>query len=134
MSEENVDVVELAVAALNDRDVDGYLACCTDDVEVETPTSPIEGVYKREDGVRRYFSNILDAGPDLRVAIERLQPIGSDRVIGFMRLSASGRDSGLRIGDELRSANLYELAGGKIKRVRIFLDRKEALQAAGLSE
>jgi hypothetical protein len=30
------------------------------------------------------------------------------------------------------AANVYELTDGKIRRVRIFLDRKEALEAVGL--
>ena len=29
MSEENVEIVERAIAALNERDIDDYLACCT---------------------------------------------------------------------------------------------------------
>ena len=43
MSQENVEVVERAVAAVNDRDIDGYLACCTEDIQLQTPVSPIEG-------------------------------------------------------------------------------------------
>jgi hypothetical protein len=36
--------------------------------------------------------------------------------------------------DELPTTNVYDFAGGKIKRVRIFRDRQEALEAVGLSE
>ena len=32
------------------------------------------------------------------------------------------------------SANVYDLVDGKIRRVQIFRDRAEALEAAGLSE
>jgi ketosteroid isomerase-like protein len=32
------------------------------------------------------------------------------------------------------SANVYDLVDGKIRRVRIFLDRQEALEAVGLRE
>jgi len=32
------------------------------------------------------------------------------------------------------TGNVYELTEGKIRRVQIFLDRQEALEAAGLSE
>jgi hypothetical protein len=51
-----------------------------------------------------------------------------------MRLNLSGRASGIRLGSDIPSANVYDLADGKIRRVRIFLDRREALKAAGLSE
>lgn len=46
MTRENVTTVQLAVAAINDRDVDAYLACCVEDVELQTPLSPVEGAYR----------------------------------------------------------------------------------------
>ena len=134
MSQENVEVVERAVAAVNDRDIDGYLACCTEDIQLQTPVSPIEGVYEGSDGVRRYFADLFDAGPDFRITIERLESIGADRVVGFLRLNMSGRASGISLGGDIPATNVWDLADGKIKRVRIFLDRREALEAVGLSE
>jgi hypothetical protein len=32
MSQENLELVKRAVAALNERDIDRYLACCTEDI------------------------------------------------------------------------------------------------------
>jgi ketosteroid isomerase-like protein len=49
-----------------------------------------------------------------------------------MRVTATGRASG--IPTETRTGNVYDLADGKIERIRIFADRAEALEAAGLSE
>ena len=46
MSQENVEVVKRAVAAVNDRDVESYLACCTADVRMENANAPIEGAYE----------------------------------------------------------------------------------------
>ena len=77
---------------------------------------------------------MLDAGPDFRVTIDRLEPKGADRVIGFLRLNMSGRASGITLGGDIPATNLWDFTDGKIKRVRIFLDRREALEAAGLSE
>ena len=134
MSQENVEVVKRAVAAVNDRDVESYLACCTADIRMENPVMAIEGAYEGSDGIRRFFADVLDTGPDFRVTIESLESIGTDRVLGFMRLNMSGRTSGIILGSDMPSANLYDFTDGKIKRVRIFLDRQEALEAAGLSE
>ena len=36
MRRENVETVKRAVAAINQRDIDGYLACCTEDVRLIT--------------------------------------------------------------------------------------------------
>ena len=134
MSQENVEVVKRAVAAVNDRDIDSYLACCTADVRMENPVAPIEGAYEGSDGIRRFFADVLDTAPDFRITIERLESIGTDRVLGFMRLNLSGRASGINLGSDIPSANLYDFTDGKIKRVRIFLDRREALKVAGLSQ
>ena len=134
MSQENLEVVRHAIAALNDHDVESYLAYCAADVQMETPVTPIEGVYEGADGVRRYFADVLDAGPDFRVTIERLEPVGAERVLGFLRLNMSGRASGITLGGDIPSTNIWDFTDGKIKRVRIFLDRREALEAVGLSE
>jgi ketosteroid isomerase-like protein len=134
VSQENLEVVNRAIAALNDHDVESYLAYCTADVRMETPVTPIEGVYEGADGVRRYFADVLDAGPDFRVTIERLEPVGADRVLGFLLLNMSGRASGITLGGDIPATNVWDFTDGKIKRVRIFLDRREALEAAGLSE
>jgi ketosteroid isomerase-like protein len=114
------------------RDIDGYLACCTEDVQLQTPVSPVAGVYEGADGIRRFFADIEDAGPDFRLDLERLEAVGGERVLAFLRVTVHGRASGLPTPAE--TGNVYEFDQCKIKRIRIFLDREEAIEAAGLSE
>jgi ketosteroid isomerase-like protein len=132
MSQENVEVVRRAVAAVNRRDIDGYLACCTDDVQLCTPLADVTGTYDGPDGIRRFFADVGDTGPDFQLTIERVEAIGPDRVLAFMLVTATGRASG--IPQDALTANLYDLAGGRIERIRIFIDREEAIEAAGLRE
>ena len=132
MSQENVEVVKRAVAAVNERDVDAYLACCTDDVRLSTPVTDVAGVYEGPDGIRRFFGDIADTGPDFQLTIERAEAVGPDRVLTFMLVTATWRASGIP-GDS-RTGNVYDFAGGKIEHIRIFVDRAEALEAAGLRE
>jgi ketosteroid isomerase-like protein len=134
MSEHNVEVVERAVAAVNARDLDGYLACCTEDVELWTPLAEITGVYEGRDGIERFFADIEDAGPDFRIDLERVEVIGGDRVLAFLRVTSTGRASGIPTAVDTPTGNVYDLAAGKIRRLRIFLDRQEALEAVGLRE
>jgi hypothetical protein len=61
-----------------------------------------------------------------------VEAIGQDRVLAFLHITASGRGSGIPM--TAASANVYDLVKGKIRRVRIFLNRQEALEAVGLSE
>src|SRR5215213_1566703 len=95
MSQENAEIVERAVAAVNERDIDGYLACCTDDIELRTPLAAISGVYDGPDAIRRFFADIQDTSPDFHIDLERVKAIGADRVIAFLRTTSSGRASGI---------------------------------------
>ena len=53
MSGENVEIVERAIAAINARDIDDYLACCTDDVVLQTPMAEMTGVYEGPEGINQ---------------------------------------------------------------------------------
>jgi ketosteroid isomerase-like protein len=132
MSQENVEVVERAIAAVNARDIEAYLACCTEDTELHTPLAPVSGVYKGPAGIRRFFADVEDAGPDFHLNLERIRAVGTNQVLTFMNITATGRASG--VPSATPTANLYELANGKIRRLRIFADRQQALEAAGLRE
>src|ERR1700733_16211438 len=132
MSQENVETVGRAIAAINAREIDAYLACCTENVELLTPLAAVGGECLGSDGIRRFFTDIEDAGPDFRIDVERMQAVGDNNVIVHMRTSATGRTSGIVNGTE--STNVYDFAEGKISRIRIFLDRDEALKAGGPEE
>src|SRR4051812_46761437 len=132
MSQENMEIVKQAVAAVNERDIDRYLARCTEDIELLTPLGPIGWTYEGPEDIRRFFADIEDMGPDFRLDLEHVEAIDEDRVLAFLRTSASGRTSG--IPTDVPTTNRYDFLDGKVKRVRIFLDRDEALEAAGLSE
>lgn len=134
MSQENIEAVKRAVAAVNERDVDRYLANCTDDFELHTPAAPIGGAYEGLVAVRRFFADIQDTSPDFRLDLERVEAIGADRVLAFLRVSASGRASGIATAEGRPTTNVYDLVDGKIRRVRVFFDRQEALDAVGLRE
>jgi ketosteroid isomerase-like protein len=132
MSRENVRLVERAIAAINARDLEGYRACCTEDVKLETPMAAVGGVYEGIDGIRRFFTDIEEAGPDFRIELDGVGEVDSQRVLAFMRTSSTGRASGIRLAGS--STNVYDLIDGKISHIRIFLDRQEALKAVGLEE
>jgi hypothetical protein len=123
------DLVRRAIAAVNQRDIDAYLACCTDDVELHTPLASFVGTHKGPQGIRRFFGGIEDAAPDFRLELERLRLVG-DRVLAFVQVRASGRTTSLPL--DLETANVYDFEGDHIKSIRIFADRAEAREAVGL--
>jgi ketosteroid isomerase-like protein len=128
VSEENVETVRRAIAAINARDIDAYLACCTENVELLTPLVGAE--YLGADGIRRFLTDIEDAGPDFRIEVQTVRAVGGSHALAFVRVGSTGRASGIVTGAE--STNVYDFIDGKISRVRIFLDRDEALKAVGL--
>ena len=132
MSQENVRLVERAIAAINARDIEGYLACCTENVKLETQLAAVGGVYEGTDGIRRFFTDIEEAGPDFRIELDGVEEVDSQRVLAFMRTSSTGRASGIRLAGS--STNVYDLIDGKISHIRIFLERQEALKAVGPEE
>lgn len=132
MSEENVRLVERAIAAINARDIEGYLACCTENVKLETPMAAVGGVYEGIDGIGRFFTDIEEAAPDFRIELDGVEEVNSKRVLAFMRTGSTGRASGIRMA--ALQTNVYDLIDGKISHIRIFFDRQEALKAVGLEE
>jgi ketosteroid isomerase-like protein len=130
MSQQNVETVGRAIAAINARDIEAYLACCTENVELLMPLAGAE--YLGADGIKRFLTDIEDIGPDLRIEMQRVQAIGDSNALAFVRFRSTGRASGIVTGAE--SANVYDFIDGKISRIRIFLDRDEALNAVGLTE
>ena len=63
---------------------------------------------------------------------EELVDAGDDRVVGVFKQSATGRGSGASV--ELEYALVYDLRDGQLVRIRAFLDRAEALEAARVKE
>jgi len=67
----------------------------------------------------------------IRIAVERLQALDGDRVLALTRLTFVPDDGAP--GDQ-PTASLYYFAGAKVRRIEVFLDQAEALEAAGLRE
>jgi uncharacterized protein (TIGR02246 family) len=131
MSQENVEIAERAIAAVNERDIDGYLALCAPDVEQVSPLTPLEGINQGAEGIRRYFSGLDEGASTFHLDLERVEAVGDDRVLMFTRVTAVSKGG---VPFDHRAANVYELAEGKIRRVQIFLDRAAALAAVGLRD
>jgi hypothetical protein len=62
MSQENVERHRRAVAAFNARDVDGFIALC--DPEIELQSAVTGSVYRGHDGVRKWQTDLAEAFGD----------------------------------------------------------------------
>ena len=131
MSQDNVEVVGRAIAAINARDVSAYIDLSHPDLELVMPTAPLEGTLRGKAGIQEFFSSLEQAASVFRFDVETLQAVESDRVLALVRLTFVS-DRGVPLTQRL--ANVYELKGGRLRRVHVYLDRDEALAAVGLQQ
>ena len=135
MSEENVDIARKVADALNRRDVEAILAYANPEIELHSAIiGGAEGnTYRGHDGVRQWMAESIATFAELRGETEEWQyrDLGDD-VLTIGRVYARGRESGVEIDSPM--AWLTTFRDGKIVLTRGYLNVREALEAAGLSE
>jgi ketosteroid isomerase-like protein len=124
----NVEIVRAAYEAMGRGDFDLAAGVWDPDGEwVPAMAGITEGrLYRGPAGVRRYFDELLETFPELRIEDLELSEHG-DRVLVLYRLRVRGRASGVPI-DQPAGA-VYELRGDRVVRGRSYLTREEALAA-----
>lgn len=131
MSRENIEIVRRGFEALNRGDLSGALQDSAADFvfDFSRSLSPERGVYGREDIPR--FRDVF-VGHWESVRYEPEEPIeGDDQVITVFTMYMRGRD-GIEV--QTRNAWLWSFRNGQIGRITFFQERRDALEAAGLSE
>ena len=129
MSRENLEIVERAIEAFNERGVEGILPYIHPEFEATTPPNLASepDTYRGPDGIRRYFDSFYEAMD--RVDFEPLDLIEvGDAVVVPMTLRARGRTTGIET--EQHVVQIWELEDGKAIRVRVFATLEEAMAAA----
>jgi ketosteroid isomerase-like protein len=134
MSQENVEIVRQAVEAFNREDADEFVALAGLNVEWEDAIfwSGVTRTYRGRQELREWFNQVLEPWESLHVEVEEITEAANDGV--FYCLFLTGRGKGSGVDTELRVWAVNWFADGKVSRRRVFRERDEALQAAGLSE
>ena len=92
MSRENLGLVLVMYEAFNRRDLDAALALMHDGVELARRLGALEGYYRGHEGVRRWWSNLLEFFPDYAAEVEEVDDLG-DMTLGRIRGTAHGAAS-----------------------------------------
>ncbi len=131
MSQDNVAVVKVLMDAVNDRDIDSFAEVTTSDFEwFPVFAARVEGdVYRGREGIETFLGEVDETWEEFRPVPEEYRDLG-DRVLGLGRLKTRGRASG--VPSDSPWGGIYDVRGGKISRIRTYLDHGEALRAAGL--
>jgi ketosteroid isomerase-like protein len=134
MSEENVEIVLQQMDAFNRRDPDAFVALLSPDVEWEDPTFWSEGArtYHGRAEVREWLNRILEPWDSIHIKANEIAQTSDDQVFVDGVLTGRGKTSGVET--ELRIWAVAWFAKGLCTRRRVFRERSEALEAAGLSE
>jgi ketosteroid isomerase-like protein len=127
MSEENVEIVQRLFSALADEDFRLLLALFAPNVE----WVPHEGSYQGPEGVVKHMAEWIEPWDEHSISANEIITAG-DRVLAVVHLSARGTGSGMEIDQDF--FQLYTISDGKIVRMVEFLERADALEAAGLAE
>jgi ketosteroid isomerase-like protein len=124
-----------AYAAANRRDFDVVLTGLAPETEYEyRPSADLiapdqEPVFHGYDGYLRMWRTWLDAFEDLRFVPEELIDLG-DRLLVTAEVSGHGSGSGVAVSEQV--FQLFTLRRGLVLKQEDFVDRSQALEAAGL--
>jgi ketosteroid isomerase-like protein len=130
MSQENVELVRSGYAAR--EPLTTFAERIGPDVEFDlTAVYPDRPVLRGTDAVRRF----IDGGPwggTIQFEPERFFDVDDERVLVFVRVTATGQGSGAPA--EARAAHEFTIREGLLVRFKAYRDRTEALEAVGLQE
>jgi ketosteroid isomerase-like protein len=134
MSEENVENIRQAVEAFNRRDADAFVALTCPDVEWEDAVFWSEGsrTWRGIETVREWFAQVTEPWASSRVKIDEIVEASEDQLVIALTLTARGKGSGAET--QLHFWQVNRFAAGKTAARRVFGERAEALEAAGLRE
>ncbi len=132
MSQENVEIVRRHVEAWNRRDLTAWLASFRPDGEIDWSRArgPLKGVYRGHGELEAFWDAFWSTFEDVQLETHDLTEADSE-VVFSNTAHVRGRE-GIKV--LARSTFVYMFENGQITCLRMFQERAEALEAAGLSE
>jgi ketosteroid isomerase-like protein len=134
VSAENVEVARKLYELFARRDIAAaFPDLAHPDLELRVPPVYPDApeVFRGRKGVEDWMTMIDEAWAEWRFEPERYLEAGSTVVV-LARLVAEGGSSGIHLEREV--AHLWAFDNGRATGIRVYLDRAEALEAAGLQE
>jgi ketosteroid isomerase-like protein len=135
MSQENVEAFKRGLDAYNRRDTEAMLPNLDPEVEwypaLEVPLEGEAAVYRGHEGVRELIRSTDETLGEIRAEFSEIRDLG-DRIVATGHLRIRGMGSGAE--SESPVGCVAEFKGGKLIRMRTYLDPNDALEAAGVRE
>ena len=132
MSEKNVATVRAIWDAVNRGDIDEAFKYAPDDFVADWSSSeaPESGVYRGRDEVKARFERTREVWSEMEHFETEIVDAG-DQVVRVGGVRARGRGSGAEVSAQ--GAQVWTFQGETPISVRLYQDKAEAFEAAGLS-
>ena len=132
MSQENLEIVRRFMAAWSDHDRAAMARDLHPDAVFHSAITNVVGqTFEGRDQILAVFDRWDEDWSDIYWEIDELVDVDDHRVVTFHRVIATGRVTGIQTVREL--GGVIELRDGLVVSQRIYLDRDEALRAAGVT-
>ncbi len=133
MSQENVEIVRLMIAAFVEDDYERLVELFDPQIEYDVSrTSPDSRVAHGHEELAEVIEQWLATWDDHRLELVELIDAGDERVVALMR--ERGKMKGSDTWVEHQVGVLFTLRDGRITRYEEYQDKAGALEAAGLRE
>jgi ketosteroid isomerase-like protein len=132
MSQENVAIIQRLHGAFSRRDFDGALQQLHADFELFPAIAgpDYDTHYRGRERAKEFFEVITEVWETVTVEFEETIEAPQNRIVAVERWCSTGRD-GIEIDFQL--IEVYAFRDGLVLRIDGFLDKADALEAAGLS-
>ena len=121
-----------AIAAVNARDEEAFIALCAPDAEFHSVFAAVGGaVYRKPEGMRQWFRDIQDTWAGLRIEPHEYFDLG-DQTLLFHVLHGRGRNSGIEVA--MPVAHVFRWRDGLFTQWKSYRHRADALLELGVSE
>ena len=132
MSQENVEVVRRSICAFNRRDFEAIRALYHPEAELDWSASGgLEArSYQGREEVMGFYLNLVETFERVNVEADRFIESG-DSVVVPNSAQVRGRDG---IETAARSTLVFEVRSGRVARICLYQETREALEAVGLRE
>jgi ketosteroid isomerase-like protein len=131
-SKKNVDLLRRFYEHFNQGDLDAVLELCAPEVEVYKDPEVVEMVSaftpRGQERVAQYLRGWLDSWSQYRARPEQFLESGEEVAV-LVHLRARGRGSQFEIEEDM--ADVFSVRDEKIVRLRLYVQRKDALKSVG---
>ncbi len=132
MSQEEEETIRAAYAAFNRGDFDAVVENWAEDSEFVAPQDmPEQSSFLGREGYRDFLASMFDVFDEFRSEPKRIVEAAHGEYLVFV--SERYRRKGDASAVEAQLVHLITMRDGRMRRLQVFLDRRDALEAAGLS-